>query len=129
MNNRKKTLFVICSDSILVIGALLFKLLYADLMRIFPECTYASYGHPCGSCGGTRCVYQILQGNFVEAFKLNQLYFIVFCYLVVVFVLLHLSWLFKLKFAEKPLKVLANYKAVIAFGVGFFIFSIWRFFQ
>ena len=129
MESKKKLLFVVCLDGILAIGAILFKFLYTDIVRIFPECTYAASGHPCGSCGGTRCVYQLLQGNFIEAFKLNQLYFITFCYLAVIFVLLHLAWVFKLKFAEKPLKLLANYKAVIVFGVSFFFFTMWRFFK
>ena len=128
MKKRKKSFYVICLDAFLVISVIFFKIFYSDIMRILPECYYASRGLQCGSCGGTRCVYQILQGNIVEAFKLNQFFFIVFCYSAIVFVFLHLSWLFKLKFAEKPLKILANYKAVIVFAVGYFLFSIWRFF-
>lgn len=128
MGNKKKTVLVICLDVTLVIGALLSRIFLADIMRLLPECSYAAQGRQCGSCGGTRCVYQILHGNFIEAFKLNQLFFIAFCYLGVIFILLHLAWVFKLKFAEKPLKTLATYKAAIAFGIGYFLFSIWRFF-
>ncbi len=128
MKKRKKSFYVVCLDAFLVISVIFFKIFYSDIMRILPECYYASRGLQCGSCGGTRCVYQILQGNFAEAFKLNQFFFIVFCYLGIIFILMHLAWVFGVKHTEKPLKILANYKAVIVFAVGYFLFSIWRFF-
>ena len=128
MERKKKSLYVICLDAFLIIGAIIFKIFYSDIMRFLPECFYASRGLPCGSCGGTRCIYNLLTGNIVEAFRLNQFFFIAFCYLGIIFILAHLAWVFGIKHTEKPLKVLANYKAVIVFGVGYLFFSVWRFF-
>lgn len=41
-------------------------------------------GLQCPSCGGTRCIINIFQGNFKKAFFLHPIYFIVIVYLLIV---------------------------------------------
>lgn len=128
MTAKKKFLFALGIDGLLISGAIFLKLFIADIMDIFPECYIAVVGRQCGSCGGTRCVRQILNGNFVEAFNLNPYFFVVFCYAVMLITLLNLAWLFKINGLEKFLIKLANYKVIIAFAVAYLLFSVWRLF-
>ncbi len=69
----------------------------------------------------------IVNGNLAEAFSYNQFFFIAFCYVAVLLVVLNLAWLFKLKFAEKLLRIMAHYIAVIVFAVGYAAFTAARF--
>ena len=43
----------------------------------YPRCLFHMLtGLDCPGCGGTRAVYQLLHGNFSDAFKLNPLLFV-----------------------------------------------------
>ena len=69
----------------------------------------------------------MVKGEFLQAFNYNQFFFIAFCYVAVLLIVLNLAWLFKLKFAEKLLRIMAHYRAVIVFAVGYAAFTAVRF--
>lgn len=46
----------------------------------WPHCTFlALTGHPCATCGATRCAIQFFHGNFLTALKWNPLIFAGLC--------------------------------------------------
>lgn len=46
--------------------------------RLIPPCGFhVVTGHPCPTCGATRMVLRVLQGNLPEAFRMNPFLFIV----------------------------------------------------
>lgn len=69
----------------------------------------------------------MVNGDFLQAFNYNQFFFIAFCYAVILLVVLNLAWLFKVKFAQKLLRIMAHYRAVIVFAVGYAAFTAVRF--
>lgn len=89
-------------------------------------CDWTRIGALCGTCGGTRCVYSITNGNLAQAFELNQFVFICAVYLLITLVMLHFAWVFNLKFANIALKWMYSIPALIVASVGFVAFIIIR---
>ena len=103
---------------------------YEKLMTLLPECIILTLtGRQCGSCGGTRCVYNFFTGNFPAAFQFNSFFFFVIIYVILLITLANLAFVFKVKSTEKPLKVIADYRIFIIFATGYFIFTLIRLFM
>lgn len=67
-------LFIIC----------LYIVVKKDIIKIVPSCyILQKTGLLCPSCGGTRCIKELLNFNIVEALKMNAFYTITILYLLV----------------------------------------------
>lgn len=67
-------LFIIC----------LYIIVKNDTIKIIPPCyIFQKTGLLCPSCGGTRCIKELLNFNIVEALKMNAFYTITILYLLV----------------------------------------------
>lgn len=81
--NKKRTKIILTELAIVIIAVILVNTL--DITRYTIGCGfYQATGLQCPSCGGTRCVINIFQGNFKEAFFLHPIYFITVVYLLIV---------------------------------------------
>ena len=126
--NKKQTL-TISLDIFLISLILIGQKFYEKLMELLPECVILTFtGRQCGSCGGTRCVYNFFTGNFVSAFQLNPFFFFATIYAIIVILLVNLAFLFMIKNFEKPLKAIANYKVIIAWAIAYSVFTVIRIF-
>jgi len=65
---------------ILIIGYLLYRYVFYNMVKI-PECTtYKLFGIYCPGCGGTRAVITLFNGKFIASFLYNP---IVFCFFII----------------------------------------------
>lgn len=75
----------------------------------------------CPACGITRCIFSLLEGNFIQAFKYNQL---IFCMLPILFIyFVYKSYLFIIN--KKDLLKIPNI-IYIVFLISFILFGIFR---
>ena len=84
MPTRNLASFYVFIGIVIVYGVLVFLNAYvADIW--LPSCPInGTFGIECFGCGTNRALIQLVKGNFVQAFELNQLIFI---YLSVLFIL------------------------------------------
>lgn len=62
------------------LGGLIFAAIWFALRLPWPHCIFlAITGHPCLTCGATRCAIAFFQFNFAGAWKWNPLVFIFLC--------------------------------------------------
>ena len=81
--NSKSIKIILIELSIVLISILLLNTI--DIGEYIPNCFfYEATGLQCPSCGGTRCVVNMLHGNFKEAFLFHPIFFIAIAYLVLV---------------------------------------------
>lgn len=113
-------------DLLIVPCGFFFKWLSLKMLATNVPCNWTYFGLQCGTCGGTRCVKNFLSGNFSEAFKLNQLVFIGIIVIIITFILLNLAFFFNLSFAKKTLRIMYDYRVIIAVIIIFAIFTIVR---
>lgn len=87
MNSKiKKMLQLELGISFLVL--IIFIITKTKLIYLIPNCLINTYfGVLCPSCGGTRCVINLLQGNFVQSFLYHPVFFITITYLILVNIL------------------------------------------
>ncbi|MGN1162172.1 MAG: DUF2752 domain-containing protein [Candidatus Fimenecus sp.] len=128
-SRRLSILLVLILDFSIVICATVLKKALPFLMGLLPDCVFAKYGLPCPSCGGTRCVYSLVCGKIPEAFFYNQFFFTASIYAFFAFILINIAVLFKSQFAEKLVKAMISYKALIAFAVLYAAFAFFRIFS
>ena len=98
----------------------------AFFSAVIPECPSKALGILCPACGGTRCFNYLFSGNFAAAFSLNALLFLTAVYGLIVLILWNLSWLFNVKFAQKGMRYLLDYRVFIAWGIGMGLFCLIR---
>lgn len=77
--------------SILIIGIeivgfiLLYSFMNSNYLEAIPQCwVYDTIGILCPACGGTRCVINLLKGNWLEAFFSHMVFFVGIMYLLIV---------------------------------------------
>lgn len=90
--------------NIVILEVILFIILYwfvnSKYINLIPKCwIYDKIGVYCFSCGGTRCIQNIMKGNLLEAFYANSIIFIGIIY----FILLNTIYLYNLGKEEKKL--------------------------
>lgn len=95
-------------------------------MDIIPTCPFVKLGFTCPSCGGTRCVFNILSLNFVTAFKFNPFIFVMFFYAAICFIAVNIYFLFGAKWAKKLYTAMLNPKIIICIAILFALFGIIR---
>lgn len=96
----------------------------SNLMQYTPSCLfYKATNLQCPSCGGTRCVENILKGNFKEAFLFHPIFFITIFYLL----LCNIVYLINLNKKNKILTwIYPKYWYAIIFAVILVIYGILR---
>ena len=96
----------------------------SNLMLYTPSCLfYKATNLQCPSCGGTRCVENILKGNFKEAFLFHPIFFITIFYLL----LCNIVYLINLNKKNKILTwIYPKYWYAIIFAVILVIYGILR---
>ena len=96
----------------------------SNLMQYTPSCLfYKATNLQCPSCGGTRCVENILKGNFKEAFLFHPIFFITIFYLL----LCNIVYLINLNKKNKILTwIYPKYWYTIIFAVILVIYGILR---
>ncbi len=121
MNSRSKKIIlielIICIIAITIINSI-------DIGKYIPNCFfYEKTGLQCPSCGGTRCVENILQGNFIQAFLYHPVFFITILYLLIV----NIVYLINLNRKNKIAKWIypKTYYAII-FAIILIIFGVIR---
>lgn len=67
---------------VLIIG--IYIIVKTDIIKIVPNCYILQRtGLLCPSCGGTRCVKELVNFNIVEALKMNAFYTVTIIYLLI----------------------------------------------
>ena len=85
-------------------------------------CLFHKYtGLLCPGCGITRCIFSIINGNFVEAYNYNKLLFLLIPFIITYFIYIMYLYIFNKK--DKLIKNIPNYMwysiiiIVILFGI------------
>lgn len=119
---NKKSIKIILIELLILILAIIG--VNSNLMQYTPSCLfYKATNLQCPSCGGTRCVENILKGNFKEAFLFHPIFFIVIFYLM----LCNIVYLINLNKKKEILTwIYPKYWYAIIFAVILVIYGILR---
>lgn len=127
MRIKNKRLFVLIADlAMLAIGFCIRPLAYIMIKTEIAKCTFYKNGILCPGCGGTRCVYNFVSGNFARSFEYHPFVFCLIWYLALIVVLFNLDFLFNLQFAKKINRFLTDYRVIVAILIAYSIFGISR---
>ena len=88
---------------ILIIIFILSAFLFVKLgfTKYLPECYWLiNYNFYCPGCGSTRCIINLVNGNFVQAFQDNPFLFILIIYLLVLDLIYIINTVFNKKFLQ-----------------------------
>ncbi len=87
MNSKIKTMLQL-ELGILFLVLIILIITKTKFVHLMPNCLVNTYfGILCPSCGGTRCVINLLQGNFAQSFLYHPVFFITIIYLILVNIL------------------------------------------
>ena len=119
---NKKSLIIIIIE--IVFLAILYLFTKSDYIELVPECwIYKSTGILCPACGGTRCVLNFLQGNFIEAFFSHMVFFLGIIYLGII----NIVYLINLNKKEKIATwIYPKYWYTIIFVIILIVYAIMR---
>ncbi len=119
---NKKSIIIIGIECIILIALYIFA--NSKYIEILPQCwIYQKTGIQCLACGGTRCVVNIVKGNWIEAFFSHSIFFIAIMYLLIVNVI----YLINLNKEKKiAIWIYPNYWHVTIFIVLLIIYAIVR---
>ena len=96
---NKKSLIIISIEILILVVGIIFA--NSKIVGYLPECwIYKNTGILCPGCGGTRCVINLLQGNFKEAFFSHMIFFLTIIYLLICNVIYIINLNKKEKIAE-----------------------------
>ena len=104
---------LIAADVLLIPGLIFCEWLSDRMLATTSTCMWTLLGGKCITCGGTHFVNSLLNFRIAEAFHHNEFLFVLTALLLVVFVLLNLSWLFRVKFATAALKKIFTIPSLI----------------
>lgn len=123
---KHKKILTILLDVLLIAGLVASRFLTDYLVTTDEPCDWTLVGAQCGTCGGTRCVNHLLNGDIIGAFQLNPLVFSAIVYVLFSMVLLHIFVFGEKKWAGNWLEKMYSLKAFfIGLGV-YFLFIILR---
>lgn len=109
---------LVLTVDIAIIPAIFFlKWLAGFMLSTDRPCSWTLMGLQCATCGGTRCVNFLLQGNLVDAFLMNPFIFCCIVYAVASLILLNIAVFTDAGFAKKALRVMFSWYS-LAFGAG-----------
>ena len=89
-------------------------------------CPFREGGFLCPTCGGTRCVYYAMQGDFARAFSFNPYFFLTACYAGGLLIFLNIAVFTKKQSLIAVLKKLIGPIFWILWASGLAIFTILR---
>ena len=118
-----KKYFLLAADVLLIPGMFLCEKLSDLMLSQYSECAWLRFGGKCLTCGGTHFVNSVLNGQIAQAFNHNQFLFVLLLAMIAVYVLLHLDWLFSVKWAHKCLRWIFSIPSLIfwiVLALGFF---------
>ena len=118
----KKSVIILGSEIVLVV--ILYYFVKFNYVQFIPSCwIYQATGILCPACGGTRCISNLLKGNWIEAFFSNMIFFVTFIYLGI----LNIIYIINLN-KEKKVAVwlYPKYWYVIIFAIFLIIYTIIR---
>ncbi len=128
-NNKKKEqnkiLKVISVQLMLVLGIILaYLFVRSEYVNIIPECRiYQEFGILCPSCGGTRAVISMTNGNIFDALRYNLIISIGIIYLIIV----DIVYIINLKYRNKKIeKLILNPYYTILFVVILVVYTVIR---
>lgn len=107
---------------VLIIG--IYIIVKTDIIKIVPNCYILQRtGLLCPSCGGTRCVKELVNFNIVEALKMNAFYTVTIIYLLILNIVYILNSILK----TNKLKFLYIKKAhLIVWIITLFLYTVIR---
>ena len=73
-SNQKK--IVIAADALIIVFAFIGRSIAGVMIDAMPDCPFNRFSLRCPSCGGTRAMYHLFQGELKMAFEYNQFFFI-----------------------------------------------------
>ncbi|MBS5863493.1 MAG: DUF2752 domain-containing protein [Clostridium sp.] len=119
---NKKSIKIILIELLILILAIIG--VNSNLMQYTPSCLFYEVTNlQCPSCGGTRCVENILKGNFKEAFLFHPIFFIAIFYIL----LCNIVYLINLNKKNKILTwIYPKYWYTVIFAVILVVYGILR---
>lgn len=70
---------------IIILVLIIYLVVKLNIVSIIPACIInKTFGILCPSCGGTRCIINFINGNFIESFIYHPIFFITIIYLLIV---------------------------------------------
>lgn len=119
---NKKSIKILLIEIVIVISLII--LVNSHFIEYVPNCwIYKTTGILCPSCGGTRCVQNLLQGNFIEAFLSNMIFFITIIYIFICNIVYIINLNKKKKISTW---IYPKYWYVIIFVIALLIYTIIR---
>lgn len=108
----------------IIIIIMLYFFINSNYIKLIPSCwIYDNMNLYCPSCGGTRCIQNIFQANFIKAFYSNAVIFIGILYLCIVNVI----YIFNMEKAQPKLTWLyPKWWYAIIFSIILVIYTIIR---
>lgn len=83
--NKKIKNMILLELGIIFLVLIIFIVVKSNLIKYFPTCfIHEKFGILCPSCGGTRCVSNIVLGNFKVSFLYHPIFFITIIYLLII---------------------------------------------
>ncbi len=123
---KYKKILMIAVDVAVIPGLFLLKYFSSFMLSTDRPCVWTLIGLQCATCGGTRCVSNLLSGNIIEAIKLNPFIFLCVMYLVISFIFLNILLLRNSSFAKKALKKMYSLWSLVIVLVAFALFFLAR---
>ena len=83
--SKKTQNMLLLELGIIFLVLIIFIVVKSNLIKYFPTCLInEKFGILCPSCGGTRCISNIILGNFKMSFLYHPIFFITIIYLVII---------------------------------------------
>lgn len=123
---KYKKILMIAVDVAVIPGLFLLKYLSSFMLTTNRPCPWTLLGLQCATCGGTRCINNLLSGNIVEAIKLNPFIFLCIMYLVISFIFLNILILKNSFFTKKALKKMYSLWSLVIVLVAVAMFFLGR---
>ena len=117
---------LLAADALLIPGLIFCEWLSDRMLATTSTCMWTLLGGKCITCGGTHFVNSLLNFRIAEAFHHNEFLFVLTVLLIAVFILLNLSWLFRVKFATAALKKIFTIPSLIIVVVFLLLFLLIR---
>ena len=119
---NKKSIIIITIEILAIIA--LYSFVNSSYTEIIPKCwVHQTTGLFCPACGGTRCIINLLKGNWVGAFFSHMVFCIAFVYLGI----LNVVYIINLNKEKKiAMWIYPKYWYIIIFAVLLIIYTIVR---
>ena len=123
--NKKYLKLIITELLVIILVMVIFFIVKSNyIYNISPLCFFKeNFDIYCPSCGGTRCIINLINGNILDAFLYNPFIFIIVIYLF----LLNIIYILNTIFNKKILKFLyPKSYFIILFIFTWIVFTIYR---